>query len=95
MSLNTIANVSLNLKAKISYEIPDSGTFLFIWSFREMPFSATYQWRNGELAVMTDCGWEIAGSGIAEEFYPIEDMKRIAAGGDTATKFIAVVVVEI
>lgn len=95
MSMNTIANISLNMKAKLQYTIPESGTFLFFWAYRDMPFSATYQWRSGELAVMTDQGWELAGVGAAEEYYPLEDLQRLVEGKDTASKFIAVVVIDI
>lgn len=94
MSINAIANITVDLKAKIQYTIPESGTFLFAWAYRDQPFAATYQWRSGELAVMTDSGYEIAGVGAAEEYYPLPDLKRIVAGEDTASKFIAIVVID-
>lgn len=94
MTMNAIASITVDLKAVIKYEIPKSGSFIFVYHFNGYPFSATYAWRNGELAVMTDTGWEIAGSGCADEYYQLEDLERIAAGGCTSTKFIAVIVVE-
>lgn len=94
MTMNAIAKLAEGKSAVIKYGIPMEGSFLFVYQYRGYPFSATYSWRNGELAVMTDTGWEIAGEGCADEYYQIEDLERIASGGCTASKFIAVIVVE-
>lgn len=95
--MNTIKQLTPNMATKIKYEIPTEGTFLAVWTYREIPYSGTYQWRNGELAVWVDgVGWEIAGFGAAEDYYDYDALVRMAGGGNYggASYFVAVVVVE-
>lgn len=96
--MNTIKQITANVATKIKYEIPKDGAFLAVWTYREIPYSGTYQWRNGELAVFVDgAGWEIAGKGAAEDYYDFERLVSLAEGeshGGTC-HFVAVVVVEV
>lgn len=95
--MNTIKKLTPNMATKIKYEIPEDGTFLAVWTYREIPYSGTYQWRNGELAVWVDgVGWEIAGHGAAEDYYDFNCLVSMASGENYggACHFVAVVVVE-
>ena len=95
--MNTIKQLTPNLATKIKYEIPTEGAFLAVWTYREIPYSGTYHWRNGELAVWVDDeGWEIAGKGCAEDYYDYDDLVSMAGGNNYggASYFVAVVVVE-
>jgi hypothetical protein len=96
--MNTIKQLAVNVATKIKYEIPKEGSFLAVWTYREIPYSGTYQWRNGELAVFVDgVGWEIAGAGLAEDYYTFEQLVEMANGNNHggASYFVAVVVVEV
>lgn len=93
--MDTIKQLTANVQAKIKYEIPTEGSFIFAWVYRDMPFSATYKWTNGELEVMTDTGWEIAGHGGAEDYYGLHEMREVVAGQNGVTKFIACITVEV
>lgn len=99
--MNVIKQLTANVAAKISYDIPQDGTFLAIWEFGGVPYSATYRYRNDgdnkQLQVYVDGhGYCDAGCGVADDFYGLVDLQLMAIGSKSiASKLIAVVVIEV
>lgn len=98
--MNVIKQLSVNMAAKIRYDIPESGSFLVIWEFMGEAFSGTYRYRDGgQLQVYVDGhGYCDAGCGVADDYYGLDDLLAIARNepqGFDQVKMIAVVVIEV
>lgn len=99
--MNIIKQISLNVAAKLRYDIPQDGTFLAIWEFNGEPYSATYRYRDSgndnQLQVFVDGhGYCDAGCGAADDYYDLGQLKAMARGDDDSTlcKLIGIVVIE-
>lgn len=95
----TIKQLSLNVAANITYDVPDTGSFLVMWALDDKIFSASYRWNgstltayNGEAGCFEDA--EIT----TDEYYGHGDLLRLVSGdvpyGDS-TVFVGIVSLEI